>query len=176
MKKLFLVAIIAAVTSTSAFAQEGGESRQGGRRNDEGAKWMKELNLTSEQSQKMDLLNADFRTKQQALHEQHRADVKAILTAQQQAKMDELRQNKGKQWAGKGKDKQQHAGKKMNFDEATQAKLKALKEDYTAQRDAVDRSRIAPAAQQEKKKELSNKFRAERKQIIADAKTKSVND
>lgn len=167
MRKVLLVTLIVALVSTSAFAQgkRKGERREGG--------FKKELGLTAEQTEKMKALRQDYKAKQIALSKEHRQAVNAILTPEQQAKLKDSKVSKAtkdKKWAAKGNHKR--GGKMMKLDDATMSKLKALKENYNKEKEAIDRTRIAPDMQAKRKQELREKFRTERKQIIAQAKGK----
>lgn len=139
---------------------------------------MQELNLTTEQQEKMKALNADFKTKSDALRSQqrdlrksHRADVMAILTPEQQAKWQERvgkrskSENRGeKNFGRKGK-----GGKQMNLD-ATTAKLEGLKSNFMKEKKAVEMSRIAPEVQKERIQGLKQKYRTDRREIIKEAR------
>lgn len=123
MKKLLLSLLLLTIVSSVSFAQQG---KKGGP--DRGRfELPKELNLTAEQQQKVDAINADFKAKFEALradssvsrearHEKMKSlnqeRIKAInevLTPEQQAQWKALKEKARKENAGKKdkKDKKQ---------------------------------------------------------------------
>lgn len=175
MKKILLSLALLASISFGISAQGKDTVRRGGDR----SKVMQELNLTTEQQEKMKVLNADFKTKSDALRSQqrdlrksHRADVMAILTPEQQAKWRERvekrskSENRGeKNFGRKGK-----GGKQINLDAATTAKLEDLKSNFVKEKKAVEMSRIAPEVQKERIQGLKQKYRTDRREIMKEAR------
>ncbi len=149
-----------------------------------------DLNLTEDQKSKMQDLRKDYRDKMQALKDDtslskemrsekrkelantHKSEIRSLLTPEQQAKIKDVKEKGRKDFKYKGK----YAGKKgdrrghMKLDEATVAKLDALKEDYKKQKQAVELSRIAPDAQKERIQNLKEKYRTDRKNILREAR------
>lgn len=152
MKRLFLsLAILLCVSLTTANAQEG---RRDGKR---GFSLPQELNLTTEQQQKVESVNADFKTKMSELREksdiskedkrakmkelrkEHRDAINNILTPEQQAKMKELQSKREKAMSMKGKKQgkqmdmraqRSNPMKDLNLTDEQKQKIKALNEDY----------------------------------------------
>lgn len=125
---------------------------------------MKDLNLTEEQKQKINVLNENYKAKTKELAQQHRDDLNKIYTPEQQAKMKDLRKDFSKNH------KFAHGGKeRMKLDDASVAKLKNLKENYDKEKKAIELSRIAPDAQKQKLSDLRQNFKKEKRQIIKEA-------
>jgi Spy/CpxP family protein refolding chaperone len=119
MKRLFLSLVILLCFSLAIVNAQ--ESRRDGRR---GFALPQELNLTSEQQQKVELVNADFkakmtelrgksdltkedkRSKMKELRKEHRDAINNILTPEQQAKMKELQTKREKAVSMRGNKKQ----------------------------------------------------------------------
>lgn len=172
MKKIFLTLAIVSTISFTALAKpaKGGKQQRGGQ-------FMKELNLTAEQQEQMKSLREDFQTKQKDLTKSYRDDVQKILTPEQQAKWQELRdkrmsdRSKGRHnMAHKGKG---HRGAEANLDQETVQSLKNLKENYLKEKKAVEMSRIAPDAQKEKISALTKKYKEDRRELIGSSKKNS---
>lgn len=177
MKKILLSLALVASVSVGLSAQTKDSGRRGGDR----SKALKELNLTSEQQEKMKTLSADFKTKNTALRSQqkdlrksYQADVKAILTPEQQVKWKEMvdKRTKGDNRGGKNFGNKGRGGKPIKLDAATTAKLDDLKSNYEKEKNAVQLSRIAPEAQQAKIQELRDKYRSDKREIIREARPK----
>jgi len=155
MKRLFLsLVILLSFSFTIVNAQEG---RRDGKR---GFALPQELNLSSEQQQKVESVNTDFkakmtelrgksdlsredkRAKMKELRKEHRNAINNILTPEQQAKMKELQTKRekamsmrGNKKQGKQMDMRAHHGKRMkdlNLTDDQKQKIKALNEDYRA--------------------------------------------
>lgn len=177
MKKILLSLALLASISLGISAQGNDSGRKGGNR----SKALKELNLTSEQQDKMKALSEDFKTKNNTLRSQqkdlrksYQADVKAILTPDQQVKWQAMvdKRTKGDNRGGKNFGNKSRGGKQMKFDTETRAKLDDLRANYLKEKSAVEMSRIAPDAQQEKIQSLRDKFRNDRREIIKKASPK----
>ncbi|HCO67929.1 MAG TPA: hypothetical protein DIT04_09290 [Dysgonomonas sp.] len=148
-----------------------------------------DLNLTDSQKKQMLSLKESFRkqmqdlkadnsldkearnAKRKELASSHREQVKSILTPEQQAKMSNHfekgrkdSKKHGKFNAGKGR------GHHNNLDAESLNKLKSLKENFVKEKKAVELSRIAPEAQKEKIKNLREKYRNERSEIVKNAR------
>lgn len=179
MKKILLSLALVASVSFGLFAQP----KDGGRRGGDRSKALQELNLTSEQQEKMKALSEDFKTKNNALRSQqndlrksHQADIKALLTPEQQAKWQELSDKRtsrdhrsGKNFGHRGK-----GGRHMKLDASTTAKLEDLRSNFEKEKKAVEMSRIAPEAQKEKIKSLRDKYRTDRKEIIKESRSQNT--
>ncbi len=158
MKKLLLSLALLASVSLGLSAQTKDGKHRGGDR----PKAFQELNLTVEQQQKMKALTQDFKTQQQDLRKNYQADLKAILTPEQQAKWQEMAKNReDKHFGDRGR-----GDKQMNLDDATKAKLKDLRANFVKEKKAIEASGLSPEAQQEKLQSLKDKFRNDSKAII----------
>ncbi len=120
MKKLLMPIGFFLLVLTSAIAQQQQGVEAKNKIHQRHEKIAKELNLSKEQQQKMKSIHQDFNTKVKnlksndnltmgdfkkqikALHQQKESQVKSILNAEQQAKLDEL------------KTKRKHHKKEMN--------------------------------------------------------------
>lgn len=108
MKKVFVVFSVFAVLAlagASAYARGKGGCGAGGPGFGGQGKMQQELGLTDDQQAKLFKINQDFRqkmfdsrkdtAKQTALRDEHRKNVEAVFTADQKAKLDQLRNNRG---------------------------------------------------------------------------------
>lgn len=111
MKKVLFTLFVLAFVSVSVFAQ----GPQQGRQQDRRFTLPKELNLTEEQQKKVDVVNADFKTKfeevrkqsdlsredrrskMKDINEKYDAAIKEILTPEQQTKLKEMREKRQKE-------------------------------------------------------------------------------
>lgn len=177
MKKILLSLAIVASMSFGLSAQ----TKDGGRKGGDRSKALQELNLTSEQQEKMKTLSEDFKTKNNALRSQQRdlrksyqGDVKSILTPDQEVKWQQMvdKRTKGDNKGGKNFGNRGRGGKQMKLDAATTAKLDDLKSTYEKEKNAVELSRIAPEVQQERIQALKDKYRSDRREIIREARPK----
>lgn len=119
---------------------------------------MQDLNLSDTQKEQMKGLRKNHIAKNNELRTQQRAEILNILTPEQQAK---LKQNKTEQFA-----------KRNRITTEGAEKIQALRENFKTEKNAVERSRIAPEAQQQKIKDLREKFATDRKEIIKQYKVK----
>jgi len=147
---------------------------------------MKSLNLTEDQKTKMQALKDDSSlskedkaNKRKELATSHRSQVQSLLTPEQQTKWKENHKQGRKDFRHKkdfsGK-KGQRGDRKMKLDAETSAKLDALRQDFQKQKQAIELSRIAPEAQKERILNLKEKYRADKKEIIKDARQKRGNN
>lgn len=138
------------------------------------------LELSEEQKSKAESLNKDFKQKMKALNEDtslskdakkekrkeliagHRSQFNSILTPDQQSKLENFSPKDNKFRKGKGK-----RGERMRLSENAQTELKALKENFLKEKKAIELSRIAPEAQKDRIKELKDKYRTDRREIIS---------
>lgn len=171
MKKILLSLAILASVALGLSAQSKNEGRT--------FKAIQELDLSSEQQQKMKTLSEDFKTKNTALRSQqkdlrksHYADIKAILTPEQQIKWQKLtdkrtnREHRGsKNYGNRGR-----GGKHMKLDASTTAKLDDLRSNFEKEKKAVEMSRIAPEVQRERIQSLRDKYRTDKREIIKAAR------
>jgi len=157
-----------------------------------GRNHMKDLNLSEDQKTKMQSLKKDFRSKMQALKDDssltkearaekrkelaqsHKSEMQSLLTPEQQSKWKDWKDKFRRDYKHNGKfsGKKGHKDGRMKFDSATTAKLETLRKDFQKQKQAVELSRIAPDAQKERIKDLREKYRTDRKNIINEARQK----
>ena len=177
MKKILLSLALLASISFGVSAQ----GKDGGRRGGDRTKALQELNLTAEQQEKMKALTEDFKTKNSALRSQqrdlrktHQADIKALLTPEQQVKWQAMvdKRTKGDNRGGKNFGNRNRGGKQMKLDAATTAKLADLKSNFEKEKKAVEMTRIAPEVQKERIQALRDKYRTEKRVIIKEARPK----
>lgn len=169
MKRIVLSFAILATLSLSTFANNTrNKDSHRDRKNP-----MKELGLTTEQQEKLKDLNQDYRTKQKELADSHQADVNAILTPEQQEKLKEARHSKFKERRNNHKNIS-HRGKRhhkeVKWDAETTNKLESLRENFRNDKKAIELTRVSPEEQQRRMEELRTKFKADRREIIKNAK------
>ena len=191
MKKILISALALAITfSVSAqerreLKKEKGEMHQRhGKSHDKAM--MKDLNLTDAQKAQMKANMEEYRSqmkaleandvvsvkemkeKKRALHEQQKAKMEAILTADQKAQLAQSRAKMESQRAGMESNRMEkmkaelglsndQAAKLKSQNEATRAKIKALKDDQTLSQDAkkAQMKTIKEAAKAERKNLLT---------------------
>lgn len=171
MKKILLSFGLIASVSLGLFAQP----KEGGHRGGDRAKSLQELNLSSEQQDKIKTLSEDYKTKNTALRSQqrdlrknHQANIEAILTPEQQVKWQELtnkRTNRDHR-GGKSLGRRGKGGKHMKLDASAIAKLDDLRSNFEKEKKAVEMSRIAPEVQKERIRSLRDKYRTDKREII----------
>lgn len=150
------------------------------------------LNLTDVQKTQMRSLNESFRKQMQDLRADnsldkdtrsakrkelaaaHKVQVQSILTPEQQAKMKNNFDRGHRDFKKHGKfHGKKGRGEHRKFDAETKSKLNVLKENFDKEKKAIELSRIAPDTQKERIKELREKYRDERKEIVKKALQKS---
>ncbi len=125
-----------------------------------GEPMMKSLDLTDAQKDKLKALRKEYAMKEKDLKQNQKVEMMKVLTPEQVKKMNQLKTEK---IAQKNKVTTQGA-----------EKLNSLRENFEKERGAIERSRIAPEAQKQKMKELGEKYKKDRRQII-DQHGRSVN-
>ncbi|MEN9918185.1 MAG: hypothetical protein RL662_621 [Bacteroidota bacterium] len=181
MKKIFLALIVVASLSLTVSASPNRDGRQGKRNN----RMVEQLDLSTEQQTQLKTLNEGLRAKRETLKDDpsltretkrkmmaearttHRAEVKSILTPEQNAKWGEKKSEDKRSKENKNRKKR---GNKQQWDSETTAKLDALKENFDSQKKSIEMSRIAPDAQKERIKTLEGQYREDRKKITREAK------
>lgn len=125
----------------------------------------RDLNLTMEQQNQIKDLNKDFRTKTKELALKHRTDINNILTPEQQIQLKAANKERvGRQ----GHSRRREGGSIL--DAETVSKLNGLKENFSKEKAAIEKSRIAPEEQTRRIKELNQKYRQDRRELIREAK------
>jgi len=155
MKQLFLSSAIIACMSSSVVAGEVQSKKQRGNRNP-----IKELNLSEDQKKQMDglqqnyknqlkdlnadatLNQSDKKAKQQEISQNHRAEVKKILTPEQQTKMEALKKDRPKRQVANNEPMRKHKGemknqrqnrmKDLNLTDEQVSKIKELNKQFAA--------------------------------------------
>lgn len=177
MKKILLSLALLASISFGVSAQ----AKDGGRRGGDRTKALQELNLTTEQQEKIQALSEDFKTKNNALRTQqrdlrktHQEDIKALLTPEQQVKWQAMieKKTKGDNRGGKNFGNRNRGGKQMKLDAETTTKLADLRSNFEKEKKAVEMTRIAPEVQKERIQALRDKYRTEKREIIKEARSK----
>jgi Spy/CpxP family protein refolding chaperone len=198
MKRILSTAFIIALSFGAAQAQttEGSTKKEQGlhRKGDRQGMGMSKLNLTADQQARIKTINenyhkqvtalkgqtnitvADAKSRREALQKQHRADIQAVLTAEQKAQMETAK----KEWKAKGQrgdfrkgdgarkdttgfgkrgDRKEFKGKRegmakmqqeLNLSADQQAKMAKLREEFKTKSEGI---RSNTALSQEQKKE-----------------------
>lgn len=188
MKKLILSLIIAAGISAMAFAQENKKENccnakkeicavdsakcckdadrkdcenikvKKGKRHGKNheAQCFKDLNLTNDQKTKLQDLRKAHHEKMVELNKSHFEDMRSILTPEQIVKLD----------AKKSKHKGMIKEGTIRYDAKTEAKLKELSTELQQKRDAIKRTRIAPAMMEKKLQDLNEEYAKKRSEVV----------
>jgi Spy/CpxP family protein refolding chaperone len=195
MKRIFTLAVAALVFASSAIAQDRkpakdkgakefkGKGDKHGRHGQDRGKFAKELNLTDAQKQQLKTLNEEYRAKFQALKavdskKETREKAKAlkqeqqtkrqnILTAEQKAKMAELKEKRKTEAKEKGKERGEKMKKELGLTEAQGQKIKAINEDFHAKAKAIkDNQSLAQDQKKEQFKALNEQRRESMKAVL----------
>ena len=104
-----LIAVVMSLAIPAAVAAGMGNPGQGGPPRGPNLERMTEtLGLSEEQKAQMEIVIQTQQEKRQALREETQISVRAILTPEQQAKMDEMRQARRARWDGDGHCRPRH--------------------------------------------------------------------
>lgn len=129
----------------------------------------RDLNLTEGQQNQIKELNKAYRDKTKELALKHQTDIGAVLTPEQQAQLKVA----NKERVGRQGETSSHFPKrslKNRLDVETVSKLNNLKEDFQKEKMSIEKSRIAPEEQTRRIKELNQKYRRDRQDLIRGAK------
>jgi Spy/CpxP family protein refolding chaperone len=212
MKRIVTTAFIIALSFGAAQAQkqEGAVKKEQGQhkgKHDKGQRGQgyEKLNLSADQKARIQIINdnyrkqvtelkgqtnltvADAKARREALHKQHKADIQAVLTAEQRAQMESAR----KEWQAKGQKgefkrdstglgkrgdrqgmKQGRGGmekmqQELNLSADQQAKMTKLREEFKTKAEGI-RSNTALSQEQKKEqfKSLAQQHRDQVKSVL----------
>jgi Spy/CpxP family protein refolding chaperone len=180
MKKLFVSALIAIAVVGSASAQDQHPRREGGfGRHHNGA--FQQLNLTDEQKAEMKTINEDFKkqfaelqkneditvrewkSKMKSIREDHRNKVQQVLTDEQKASMQKLRQDRKGKMHKRGKQNLDSLKKELNL---TPEQESALKQQRTEMMQKMKAIKDDTSLNDEQKKVEMKKFREQQHQSL----------
>lgn len=215
MKRIVTTAFIIALSFGAAQAQtkEGATRKehgqhQKGHRNSMG---MEKLNLSADQKTRIQAINENYRkqltelksqtnitvaeakSRREALQTKHRADLQAVLTAEQKAQMETMRkegQAKGKkgefkrgegsrkdstgfgkrgdrQGMGQGRDGMQKMQQELNLSADQQAKMTKLREEFKTKSQTIrNNNALSQEQKKEQYKSLAQEHRSQVKSIL----------
>lgn len=138
------------------------------------------LNLTEGQQTKMKELNEKYAEKRKALRDEQHKSFEGILTADQKAKFDSLKNARPRMY-------NHHKGNRPHFNnqkdccslvgkgelsQEAKDKIQALRETFEKEKQAILKTRIAPEMQQKKIADLRKKFQEDKREIIKEAHQK----
>ncbi len=193
MKKYFTSALILALTISAAQAQTTPEKKQGHHKEHKMA--YDQLNLSAEQKASMQKIREDFKKKmdelrkqdqltvaemkqrRQALHDQHKSQMEAILTPAQKDQLAKMKADrKSMKMEGKGKPDKGgrdfgHRGaslqKELNLTPDQQQKVSKIRDDYRTKMQALRNDNSIPQDQKkEKMRELMKQQQEEMKSVL----------
>ena len=101
MNKKIVTTVIALILplTVAAFPGSGsGGGRFEGHRGERMERLAETLNLTEDQKSKLQVIFKEQRAKHEAIHQETRARMQEVLSAEQMAKMDELKQRRHEKW------------------------------------------------------------------------------
>lgn len=227
MKRIVTTAFIITLSFEAAQAQkqEGvaakKEQRQekGQHQREHGDRGLEKLNLSADQQSRIKAINENYRkqvaefktqtnstvaeakTRREALQKQHKADLQAVLTAEQKVKMESLRQDrqaKGKQGEFKrgegfrkdstgfgkrgdrqgmrhGKEDMQKMQQELNLSADQQAQMAKLREEFKTKSQSI-RSNTALSQEQKKEqlKSLAQEHRSQMKSVLTKEQEEKV--
>lgn len=138
-----------------------------------GDSFLKGLNLTDDQKAKVKALNEEYAKKSKALRDERRSQFESILTADQKAKLAEVRKDK----PNRPNKMMQHrppmqgqktcckAGK-QELPQEVKLKLEELEANFVKERQTIRNTRIAPAMQDKKIEDLRKKYKEDKRAIL----------
>jgi Spy/CpxP family protein refolding chaperone len=193
------LAIVLFIGAANAQTKEKNKDHKGRKHGHEMT--MKKADLTVEQQNQVKNINENYRkqvadlkaqnlsedqlkTKKEALHKQHKADLQAVLTSDQKVKIS----NAHKEWKDKGrrmnndsagKDHHRNIGAKdgkekqmaaeLNLTAEQQEKMKTIRSTYKPKMQALrNDASLTPEQKKEKIKELMNQQKEEMKTVLSE--------
>jgi Spy/CpxP family protein refolding chaperone len=215
MKRIVTTAFIIALSFGAAQAQqqEGAAKKEKGQHHGKHQKGegMEKLNLSADQKARIKTINENYRkqvadlkgqtnitvaeakSRREALHKQHKADIQAVLTAEQKAQMEGMKkdwQAKGKrgefkkgegsrkdstglgkrgdrQGMRQGKEGMQKMQQELNLSADQQAKMAKLREEFKTKSESIrNNSALSQEQKKEQFKSLAQQHRDQVKNIL----------
>lgn len=179
MKKIIMSALIAVAVAGSASAQDQQPRREGFGRHHYG---FSQLNLTDEQKAEMKTINEDFKkqmtelqkneditvrewkSKMKTIREDHQTKVQQVLTTEQKASLEKMRQDrKGKMHKRGGRQNLDSLKKELNL---TAEQESALKQNRTEMMQKLKAIKEDKSLSEEQKKAEMKKFREQQQQSL----------
>lgn len=138
---------------------------------------MKTLNLTEDQKSKMKELSQQYAEKRKALRDEQTKAFEGILTADQKAKLDSLKDTRPRMMDRRMGDRPRMQKPKdccvmMDKKELSQEvkdKIATLKETFEKEKQTIMNTRIAPEVQRKRVEELRKKFIEDKRAILKEA-------
>lgn len=184
MKKVFLSFILFATVSLAMYSSpQRGNHKRGDR-----SAMMKELNLSSEQQDKISTVNKDFKVKIDAVKEnssltgdvkrdrinelskQKKEQILSVLTPEQQTKWKESREKRkdnSKTKSGRFDRKDNNRMKDLNLTEDQKTKMQALKKDFRSKMQVLrDDNSQSKEDKAKKRKELADAHKSQIESIL----------
>lgn len=177
MKKLIVSALIAVVVAGSASAQDKQPRREGFGRYG----MMQQLNLSEDQKAEMKTINEDFKkqltelqkneditvrewkTRMKDIREGHQSKIQQVLTDEQKASMDKLRQDRKGKMHKRGHRGADSLKKELNLSPEQET---ALKQQRTDMREKMKAIKEDKSLNEEQKKVEFKKFREQQHQSL----------
>lgn len=182
MKRIFSTALALVLLIGAAQAQDKGDK---GRHHGKQGDMMKELNLTAEQQAKiksireaqkaeMESMKADGKSEadksaRKEMHEKYKAQIDAVLTAEQKAKMKEhMAEGRGKDFdKGDRKGKPGEFGKDMNLTADQKSKLASINSEFRTKMQALQsNTALSKEQKKEQMKQLQEAHKANLKTVL----------
>ena len=201
MKKILVSIFALAAITFSATAQEKRETKHDKgamhQRNGKGnqKEMMKDLNLSDAQKAQMKANQEDFRNqmkaldanetisvkdmkeKKKALHEQQKAKMESILTAEQKSKLAESRSKMQAERSAMGAKRMEKMKTALGLSNEQASKLKASNEVVHAKMKAIkDNESLSQEARKEQMKAIKESAKAERKNILTAEQMKKMEE
>jgi Spy/CpxP family protein refolding chaperone len=181
MKRIFTLAVAALLFAGSAMAQDTKKETRQNRQDKEarthqkherhgkhdGAGIAKELNLSDSQKDQVKSLNKEYKQKAEALRQERKTRTEAILTAEQKAKLGELKEKRKNEFKNKRAGKMEGMKKELGISEAQGQKIKALNEEFRTKAEAIkNNSSLTQEQKKEQFKALNDERKAKMKNIL----------
>ncbi len=186
MKKIFTLAFAALLLAGSSMAQEtakkGGKKDKAGKGEmhskhgkHHGAEFAKELNLTDAQKEQIKAINKEYKGKEESAREEKKAKMEAVLTAEQKAKLAEIKEEKKSEAKDKGEKRYEEMKKDLNLTDAQGQQLKALNEDFRNKAKAIkENTSLTKEQKKEQLKALNEQRLAKMKTILTAEQIKKI--
>jgi Spy/CpxP family protein refolding chaperone len=198
MKKIIVTAFALAVATLVTQAQEKPEGRHerdgrhGGRHHKE---FFQKLNLSEEQKAKFKALNESFRKqmgelkkkdditvkewkgRMKTLRDDHKTQIKSVLTSEQKAQMEKMRQERGEKRKASAEERAQRMKTRLGLSDEQTAKMKASREEMTQKMKALRENKsLSDDQKKEQFRELREKQKANMKSILTEEQLKKLKE
>jgi Spy/CpxP family protein refolding chaperone len=181
MKRIFTLAFAALLLAGSVMAQDN--SKKENKKDKAGKEWKagdkkgkhgkhkgafaKELNLTDAQKEQIKAINQEYKGKEKASREERKAKFESVLTAEQKAKLEQMKQQRKAEGKERGEKRFESMKKDLNLSDVQGQQIKTLNEDFRNKAKAIkDNTSLTQEQKKEQLKALHEQRQAQMKSIL----------